>query len=77
MRPKKEKHKKRDLCRSRQYKVLNERYGDWEWDYFSHARWYPKKAIRTDGNRAVRRYKDYIPNGCSYKKIYDVMWEVW
>lgn len=78
VRPVSEKHKLRDLCRSRQYKVLNERYGDWVWDAnFSHIRWYPKKACRTEGNRAVRRYKEPLPNGCAYKKVYDVMWEVW
>jgi len=34
------------------------------------------KSVRKVANRKVRRYKGEISDGCNYKKIYDVQWEL-
>lgn len=34
------------------------------------------KFYKKQANKAVRRYKGIISNGCSYKKIYDYWWSV-
>jgi hypothetical protein len=76
VRPTSKKYRRRDWKRSRYYKRLEDVYGeDWGKEYSFYS-YYPKKACRIQGNRAVRRYKTEIGNGCAYKKIYDVAWEV-
>ncbi len=76
MKPVKKKYRKRDWKRSRRYKNIAETFGENWWDDYRIESFYPKKELRRVGNRKVRRYKSHISNGCSYKKIYDVMWEV-
>lgn len=77
MRPVSKKYRKKDWKRSRRYENLKEHYGENWWDEYCGISFYNKKPYRTIGNKAVRRYPDMIPNGCAYKKIYDVQWEVW
>ena len=35
-----------------------------------------KRAYKKIANRSVRRYKHRIPKGCSYKKVFDLQWEI-
>lgn len=43
------------------------------WQYLSHNS-NVRKYYHKEGNRLVRRYKDFIPNGKFYKKLYDDWW---
>lgn len=83
MRPKSTKNEIRDWYRNRRFRQT-------EWDFdrgqyksdlnlpiCSMRSFYNGKEARTNGNRAVRRFKGYISDGCAYKKIYDVQWEIW
>jgi len=89
MRPKSNRNKARDWYRNRRWRNDPEFVVSWDgWsprvqypDYIvepHHMRsYYNGKESRTNGNRAVRRHKEFIPDGTAYKKIYDVEWEIW
>lgn len=76
MRPKSKKNYKRDFFRDERWKREDHWVFDELHDYDHYSRFYDKKEERTVGNKAVRRYKGYIPNGKWYKKIYDVQWHL-
>jgi hypothetical protein len=77
MRPISQRNKRRDWRHNEGWhRVKWEDFEGWMYAY-SIASYYPKKESRERGNRAVRRYKGEIPNGCAYKKVYDVAWEIW
>jgi len=77
MRPVSSKYLKKDWKRNRNSNRMAAIYGDDWYSHYAGISFYPKKACRIAGNRAVRRYKGDIANGCAYKKVYDVQWEVW
>jgi len=85
MRPKArtEKHKARDYYKGRQWRFTKwDERPEWikKYDHM-HSSWgiTMGKSIRTTGNKAVRRYKkeEMLPFGNTYRKIYDVQWELW
>lgn len=75
--PVSEKNHHRDLKRNRAYKYAYAEYTtDWILNY-KPISFYPKKETRQRAAKATRRYKGMLPFGNTYKKIYDIPWEVY
>ena len=68
------------------YYLMDEKYiGNGQWEPIEKP--YVRKVYRSAGckrysyfkkhsNRQVRRYKNRIPNGNGYRKIFDYQWEI-
>jgi len=82
MKPIAKKYQTKDWYRNRRWRA-NDNSKDWKSQYpegfkiRANLSYYPKKEARESANRAVRRYKGMLPAGCTYKKVCDVVWEVW
>jgi hypothetical protein len=77
VRPVSDKNRRRDVKRNRAYGYAYMTYGDdWASGYKSIS-FYPKKEVRKRAAKATRRYKGMLPFGNTYKKVYDVPWEVY
>ncbi len=59
------------------YRVPNYK-GAMNWGHYDFSGWYPNPKIysywKKQCNKAVRRYKGEISDGCSYKKIEELKW---
>ena len=71
----------------RRYKKLYENpaahYGSGVWYNEETGRyiryWQPRrcKYYKNQANRAVRRYKENLPDKGSYKRVYEYWWSIW
>ena len=60
-------HYTRDINNTKYVKrSYAENHAPGDWGYYKHH-----------ANKAVRRFRGTIPNGCSYKKLYDLWWSVY